>query len=166
MFREMRRKNQQLSQQESLAVLQRGSSGVLALSGDEGYPYAVALNFVYHDGSIYFHCAKSGYKLDAILRDDRGCFCVVDRDEIVQEKYTSYFRSAVAFGRAHILEDEEKKREALKRLAEKYSPDYTDGIDAEIDRLWKNVCVIEFRIEQLTGKQARELCAQHAKDAQ
>ena len=68
MFRDLRRKKQLLSREETTAVLNRGTSGVLALSGDDGYPYAVPISYVYdqEQETIYFHCAKSGHKLDAI----------------------------------------------------------------------------------------------------
>ena len=68
MFPAMRRKKQLLSQEETAAVLARGSSGVLALAGENGYPYAVPLSYVYDGGRLYFHCARSGHKLDAIRR--------------------------------------------------------------------------------------------------
>ena len=45
MFPEMRRSKQQLSDQESLSILQRGTSGVLALAGEDGWPYAVPLSY-------------------------------------------------------------------------------------------------------------------------
>ena len=77
MFREMRRKLQQLSDEEAEAVLRRGKYGVLALSGDDGYPYAVPISYVYADGKLYFHCAMAGHKLDAMKRDDKASFCVV-----------------------------------------------------------------------------------------
>ena len=67
MFRKMRRFKQQLSEEECLEILKTAKRGVLAVLGDEGYPYAVPLDFVYEDGKIYFHCAKEGHKLDAIL---------------------------------------------------------------------------------------------------
>ena len=38
MFREMRRRRQQLTHEECLAILERGTSGVLAVSGEDGYP--------------------------------------------------------------------------------------------------------------------------------
>lgn len=55
MFREMRRKNQQLPQEECNRILQVATSGVLAVDGDDDYPYAVPLSFVYEDGRLYFH---------------------------------------------------------------------------------------------------------------
>ena len=61
MFREMRRKKQNLSNDKITDILHRGTSGVLAVFGDDGYPYAVPLSYVYHDSKIYFHCAKTGH---------------------------------------------------------------------------------------------------------
>ena len=107
MFREMRRKRQQLSPAECEEILRRGTSGVLAAEGDGGYPYAVPLSYIYEDGRLYFHCAKAGHKLDAVRRNKKVSFCVIDRDTIVLEEYTSYFRSVIVFGEMRILEDEE-----------------------------------------------------------
>ena len=89
MFREMRRKGQALPAEEITAVLYRGRSGVLALSGDDNYPYALPISYVYDGNHIYFHCARSGHKLDAIQRNCKASFCVVDQDQIVPEEYTT-----------------------------------------------------------------------------
>ena len=78
MFRDLRRKRQALSPQACADVLARGTSGVLAVAGDGGYPYAVPLSFLYDGGKLYFHCARAGHKLDAIRRDPRASFCVID----------------------------------------------------------------------------------------
>ena len=103
MFREMRRKRQQLSAEESIAILERMTNGVLALHGDEGYPYAVPVSYVYADGKIYFHSAMKGHKVDAIMRNERVSFCVVERDDVCPGEFTTYFRSVVLFGKARIL---------------------------------------------------------------
>lgn len=62
MFREMRRKNQQLPHEECNRILQVATSSVLAVDGDDDYPYAVPLSFAYDDGRLYFHVAKSGHQ--------------------------------------------------------------------------------------------------------
>lgn len=84
------------------------TSGTLALHGDNGYPYAVPISYVYANGKIYFHSAVTGHKVDAILRDDKVSFCVVERDEIRPAEFTTYFRSVIVFGKARILTDENK----------------------------------------------------------
>ena len=122
MFREMRRKRQALNKTECEEILYKGSSGVLAVSGDNGYPYAVPLSYIYCGGKIYFHCAKSGHKLDAILRNPKASFCIIDRDEVAPDEYTSHFRSVIVFGQVRILNDEEEIRSAIEKLAIKYNP--------------------------------------------
>ena len=115
------------------------------------------LSYVYDGGKIYFHCASEGHKLDAINKDSRVSFSVIDKDQIVQEKYTTYFRSVIVFGKAHVIEDQDAKRTALEKLALKYSPDYKEGIAAEIDGSFKAVRMVQIDIEHMTGKEAIEL---------
>lgn len=158
MFREMRRKNQLLSEEISREVLQRNTSGVLSLMGEKGYPYGVPMSYVLAGDKIFFHCAKEGHKIDAIRREEKASFCVIDQDKIVSEEYTTYFRSVIAFGSVHILENEDEKRNAIRILAEKYSGDQgEEGINHEIDKHFSNLCMLQFDMEHLTGKEAIEL---------
>lgn len=74
MFRKMRRYKQELSLQESQAVLMKGTSGVLAVLGDDDYPYAVPLSYLYDGSRIIFHMAKTGHKMDAIEKHSKVSF--------------------------------------------------------------------------------------------
>ncbi|MBR4935362.1 MAG: pyridoxamine 5'-phosphate oxidase family protein [Anaerotignum sp.] len=158
MFREMRRNKQLLPDVVSREILERNTSGVLSLMGDDGYPYGVPLSYVLVGDKLFFHCAKEGHKIDAIRREGKASFCVIDQDKVVSEEYTTHFRSVIAFGRVHILESEEEKRNALRILAEKYSGDQgTAGIEAEMNKSFANVCMLQFDMEHVTGKEAIEL---------
>ncbi len=164
MFREMRREKQALSLQETAAVLHRGMSGVLALSGDNDYPYAVPISYVYDGEKIYFHCAKSGHKLDAIQRNAKASFCVIDQDKIVPENYTTCFRSVIVFGRIQVVEEEERKRAAIEKLAVKYAPEDTAiRRESEINRAWQSFCILEMMIDCMTGKEGIELVKERDK---
>lgn len=157
MFREMRRKKQLLPEEVSIRVLENNTSGVLAVYGDEGYPYAVPLSYVYDDFKIYFHSALSGHKLDAIKSNPKVSFCVIDQDEIIPEEYTTYFRSVIVFGCAKILESETDKIQAIELLAAKYSPSQVQGRKEEIKKSSGHLCMIELSIDYMTGKEAIEL---------
>ena len=158
MFKEMRRRKQLLSAEDSAAVLNRGTSGVLALLGDDGYPYAVPLSYAFDGEKLYFHSAKAGHKLEAIRRCPKASFCVIDQDQIVPEEYTTYFRSVIAFGTIRELEGEGEKRAAIEKLARKYAPNDTlDGMNAAIERDWAPLCMLEMTIDHMTGKEAIEL---------
>jgi hypothetical protein len=160
MFREMRKKKQLLSDAESIEILNSCTSGVLAVSGDNGYPYAVPLSYAYKDGKIFFHFAPEGHKLDAIKNNDKVSFCVIKTDDVIQETFTTLYRSVIVFGRARILADDNEKRYALECLVEKYSPDFIQEGQLSIERNWDRFCAGELLVEHMTGKAAKELIQQ------
>ena len=160
MFHKMRRKVQQLSPEETEAVLLRGTAGVLALTGDKAFPYAVPISYVYDGEHIYFHSALEGHKIDAIRRNPNASFAVIDQDEVIPEKYTTAYRSVIVFGSIRIIEDDAEKRITIRKLAIKYAPEHTEAQHAaEIDGAWKRFCMLEMSVAHMTGKQAKELVA-------
>lgn len=155
MFREMRRFKQLLSKEDIQAVMDRCTNGILACIGDEDYPYAVPLSYVYYKDKIYFHSGKAGHKIDAILKNPKVSFAVVDEDTIVSKDYTTLFRSVIAFGKARIAEGEEWQ-EAFRALVEKYSGDQPEeSKHKEISECSRSY-LIAIDVEHLTGKEARE----------
>jgi uncharacterized protein len=165
MYREMRRKKQWLSREETLEILRAGTSGVLGVTGDDHYPYTVPLSYALEGDTLFFHCAKKGHKIDGIERNDKVSFCVIDKDEVIQETFTTHFRSAIVFGRARILTEADERRHALECLTAKYSPGFMAEGAREIEKDWDRVCVIEVKIEHLTGKEAIELVNSRAPQA-
>ncbi len=156
MFREMRRGAQQLTAQDVEAVLDRCQHGVLACAGDDGYPLAVPLNYVYTAGRIYFHTARAGHKMDAIAADPKVSFAVIDQDMIVSSEYTSYYRSVIAFGRARIADGGERLA-AFRALNDKYCTDRPpEERQAEVDRC-ERAAIVAIDIDHVTGKEAKEL---------
>lgn len=160
-FRQMRRKRQQLSQEESIAILQNATAGTLALLGDDDYPYAVPISYFYNEGKIYFHSALNGHKVDAIRKYDKASFCVIEQDDVQPEKYTTFFRSVIVFGRIHIIEDEKEKLEIVRMLGNRYNPNQDDALQKEIESGLSRLLAIRLDIEHLTGKEAIELVKQH-----
>lgn len=156
----MRRKRQQLSDEESYAILQKATSGTLALLGDGGYPYAVPISYVYSEGKLYFHSALSGHKVDAIRGCDRASFCVVAQDDVKPAMYTTFFRSVIAFGRIHIVDDEAEKLAAARLLGNRYNPHQDEALQKELENGLARMLVIRLDIEHLTGKESIELVGQ------
>ena len=156
-FREMRRKRQQLSEEESIAVLQKATAGTLALLGDNDYPYAVPISYVYHEGKLFFHSALAGHKVDAIRKCDKASFCVIEQDDVQPERYTTFYRSVIAFGRIRIIEDEQEKLQIARMLGNRYNPNHEECLQKEIESGLSRMLAIRFDIEHLTGKEAIEL---------
>ena len=157
-FRPMRRIRQQLTDAENEQILQQGRSGVLAVLGDDGWPYAVPMSYVWLNGAVYLHCAFSGHKLDAITNCEKVSFCIVHQDEVVPEEYTTYYRSVIVFGNAKVLPDSDEGRFALAAMADKYHP---TGAPEErtrrIDRQMPALRMIRIDPMHITGKQSIEL---------
>ena len=156
-FREMRRKRQQLAEEESIAILQKATAGTLALLGDDDYPYTVPISYVYHDRKLYFHSALAGHKVDAIRKCDRASFCVIDQDAVQPQKYTTFYRSVIAFGRIHIIEDAQEKLETARMLGNRYNPNQEEALQKEIENGLSRMLMIRFDIEHLTGQESIEL---------
>ena len=156
-FREMRRKRQQLPDAECIEVLRKATSGTLALLGDNGYPYAVPLSYVYADGKLFFHSALSGHKVDAVRNYEKASFCVIEQDDVQPAKYSTNYRSVIAFGSVHIIENEDDKLEAARLLGNRYNPGDDEGLRKEIASGLARMLIIRFDIVHLTGKESLEL---------
>ena len=152
MFRPMRRFKQEVSREECIKILTEEKRAVFAVNGDDGYPYAVPVNFWYDSEAdrIYFHCSKAGHKLDAMLKDDRVCFTVYNTG-YQKEDWSYYVTSVIVFGRAKVMDNEEEKREKIKRFGMKYYPSEAE-VDEEIRKDFSRVNFVEITIEHMTGK--------------
>lgn len=157
----MRRFAQALPQEEVMRILNEGKVAVWALGGDDGYPYAVPVNYVYCNGYIYIHSATAGHKIDAVNNNPLCSICIIDKDDVVPQKFTSYYRSIIAFGRAQIITCEDEIIMALRSLCNKYCMGF-DPTD-EINKFLKSILIIRIQIEKLTGKEAIELVRQRNK---
>ena len=151
----MRRGKQLLSMEVTVAVMNRCTNGTLACLGDEDYPYSVPLSYVYFNDKIYFHSAKAGHKIDAIMKNPKVSFSVIDEDTVVIEEYTTYFSSVIAFGKVRIVEGEEWA-EAFKALVEKYSGDQPEEAKHKEIVGCTHTYIIAIDIDHITGKEAIE----------
>lgn len=156
-FRNMRRKRQELPVERCAEILRNATSGTLALLGDGGYPYALPISYVYHDDKLYFHSATEGHKIDAIRQCDKASFCVIAQDDVKPELYTTFFRSVIAFGKIHIIEDETERMDAIRLLGHRYNKNDEAGLQAEIVKGLSRMSIIRLDIEHLSGKEAIEL---------
>ena len=157
MFRTMRRIKNQINTEDAKKLLERERRGVLAVHGDNGYPFAIPVNYYYdvQAQKIYFHGAKAGHKVDALKKDDKVCFTVYGNEVHEEGDWAPYLQSVVIFGRCHLIEDSGITEAKVRELAEKYYPT-KEEIDAEIAADIKAVQLYEITIEHMSGKQIHE----------
>lgn len=157
MFRPIRKKKNEINKELARQLLNNTRRGVLAVNGDEGYPYAMPINYIYDEieNKIYFHGAKAGHKVDSINASDKVCFTVYGNETIKDEAWAPYMQSVIVFGRCHLIEDSERAIKLVKKLAMKYYPDEVLA-DEEIKISGKNVQMFEIIVEHMCGKEIQE----------
>ena len=155
MFRKMRRFKQELPEQECLDILKEQPRGVLAVHGEDGYPYAFPMDYIYLDEKLYFHCAKEGHKLDAILADNRVSFCVMDEGFRKDEDWALNIRSIVIFGRVKRIDNTDEILKVVRQLGLKYYPT-SESVEEEIHKAIARVQILELSIDHMTGKLVNE----------
>ena len=157
MFRKIRKKKNELDINAAEELLLDSRRGVLAMNGDDDYPYAIPINYVYdkNNKKIYFHGARVGHKIDALRACDKVCFTVYGNETIIEETWAPFMQSTVVFGRCHLMENGEKAMALLKSFAMKYYPN-EQMVDEEIAQAGKAVQIFEIEIEHLSGKEVQE----------
>lgn len=155
MFRPMRRIGQALYAEEVDRVLTQAPRGVLAVHGEDGYPYAFPMNFLFLDGKLYFHCAKAGHKLDALNADDRASFCVMDQGYRRKGEWALNIRSVVIFGHVTKVDDPDRAQYIARLLGQKYYPTAQEA-EVELDKAMDRVQILELSVDHMTGKLVNE----------
>ncbi len=157
MFRPIRKKKNQISDEAAKELLRTSRRGVFAVNGDDGYPYAIPINFLYDEDAqkIYFHGSRAGHKVDSLRACDKVCFTVYGNETIKDEPWAPYMQSVVVFGRCRLLESGEESLALVKRFAMKYYPDES-LVDIEIAEGGKAVQMYEITIEHYSGKEVQE----------
>ena len=155
MFRELTRKKQKLSPAACKEILKQEVRGVLAVNGDDGYPYALPINFYFDEESnrIYFHSGRVGHKLDAIASSEKVSFCVYDKGCRKDGHWSLNIRSVIVFGRMHVADDWSDER--MVDFCKRYTDDM-DYIYSEIEKFRSNTVMLCLEIEHMTGKLVNE----------
>lgn len=153
----MRRFKQQITESECLEVLKNETRGVLALHGEEGYPYAIPMNHWYSEenGKLYFHGAKEGHKIDSLLKNDKVCYTVFDKGYRKEGEWALNVKSVVIFGRIKTVTDKDEQIKICTNLCKKFTDD-EDYLNKEIENALPRVLCLELTPEHMTGKLVNE----------
>lgn len=157
MFRKIRKVKNELSPETTKEVLKTSPRGVLALDGDDGYPYGLPLNFVYDEEneSLYFHGTKTGYKIDCIDKNPKACFTAMLEQGVSEDGWSTNVSSVIAYGLVEEIEDPDFARDAMIKLADKYYPN-KELINETMKADFKNTKMLAFHITYMTGKKVNE----------
>jgi len=157
MFRELQRKNKQISMDECIELLRKETRGVLSVLGDGDYPYGMPMNHWYNeeDGKIYFHCGKSGHRLDALRKCNKVSFCTYDSGYREEGDWALHVKSVIVFGTIEIIDDMDTIADIARKLSYKFTQD-EEYIRTEIEKYAKATLLLQLTPEHICGKQITE----------
>lgn len=157
MFREMRRINQQISNEDCISLLKLQKRGVLSVIGDDGYSYGIPIDHYYDEekNKLYFHCAKEGHKIDAIKKCNKVCYCTYDEGYLIEGEWPLHIKSVIIFGKAKEIVDIDIIIDVLKKLSDKFTDD-EEFVKGALERSLKRVACFEVEIEHMSGKLVKE----------
>ena len=157
MFRELQRKNKQISMEECIELLKKETRGVLSVLGDGDYPYGMPMNHWYNeeDGKIYFHCGKSGHRLDALRKCNKVSFCTYDSGYCEDGDWALHVKSVIVFGTMEIIDDMDTIADVARKLSYKFTQD-EEYIRTEIEKYAKATLLLQLTPEHVCGKQITE----------
>ena len=91
-----------------MEVLEKGIWMELAMSGKDGWPYVVPLNYGFGKDFIIVHGAREGKKIDLLRENNKVAFNVaidteVIRDENAPAEFSMKYRSGSGLGTAKFI---------------------------------------------------------------
>ena len=157
MFRELLRKNNELSFEECVRILKSEKRGILSVKGDNDYPYGMPMNHWFDEksGKIYFHCGKTGHRLDSLKKDNKVSFCIYDNGYRISDDWPLYIKSVIVFGKINIVSESKKIVSIVTKLSHKFTQD-DEYINDEISQHLQNTLVLELTPEHICGKLVKE----------
>lgn len=157
MFRELVRKKKQISMEECIQILTSEKRGVLSVMGDDDYPYGMPMNHFYNeeDGKVYFHCGKTGHRMDALKKHNKVSFCVYNEGYRKDGEWALNINSVIVFGRMKIVDDLDRVVYISEKLSRKFTEDET-YIKEEIEKYAKQTILLELTPEHICGKSVTE----------
>jgi nitroimidazol reductase NimA-like FMN-containing flavoprotein (pyridoxamine 5'-phosphate oxidase superfamily) len=157
MFRELRRKNQEISHDACIELLKKETRGVLSVLGDDGYPYGMPMNHFYNeaDGMIYFHCGLHGHREDALKQNNKVSFCVYEQGNRKDGEWAYRVRSVIVFGKIEMLNDVETVSDITTKLCYKFTQDEA-YIEKEVKNFASKTMLLRLTPEHMCGKLVQE----------
>lgn len=158
----MRRKDREITDSSSIEQILAKAKIMHVGFHDDEYPYVIAVHYGYRFTDeklvLWFHGALQGHKLDLIRKDPRVCVELECDTESVDGgdipcRYSAYYASIIARGKAIILENREDKKEGIRQLLLNQT-----GRNFEInDAMVQSVAVVRIDVLEYSAKAKRKI---------
>lgn len=150
---DVRRQDRLLDEARAREIMATAEYGVMSMTDADGMAYGIPLNFVW-DGNDYFyiHCAPEGRKLRVIAENKNVSFCIVGKVDLKPQMFTTAYESVVLRGEASVVESDDERREALRLLVKKFSPEYETLGAKYSEKSFHRVAIIKIKFDRFSGK--------------
>lgn len=149
---EMRRKDRQMPEAFAWEVVDKCEYAFLAMTAEDGSPYGLPVTIARDGRAVYFHSALEGRKVACLQRSPKVCLSFVGETRVPPGKFTTLFESAVAFGIAEAVTEEEEKIHALQLLCQRHTPDNMESFPRAVAKSLGRTGVWRITVEEITGK--------------
>ncbi len=148
----MRKASRQQDAQWAFDVFDKAPYVTVSMVRPDGAPYGLPLSLVRKDSTFYFHCAHEGEKLDCLRHNPTVSLSAVSKCtpkfEEEKQNFTEYYHSAIAIGKASIVENDAEKVEALRLLCMRFLPRYMPHFDEAIARSLERTAVVKITLTE------------------
>ena len=148
----MRKKKYETSEEQAWEIFDASPFMTLSCKRADGRPYAVALSIARIGKTLYFHCAKEGEKIEGFQIYPEICVSAVSKNVILQEKLTVAYASVIMDGVIEEVIDREEKKEALKAICERYTPDAMHLFQNAVQRSIDMTAIYKIKVQSISGK--------------
>lgn len=170
----MRRKDREMDREFGLNIIDSSEYGIISMIDEKDEPYGIPLSIVRDENTLYFHSAKLGKKVNALLKNpivSVSFVGVVKIPEIYTDEelevmntdpskaakyigdvFTTEFESAIVKGKVNLLEEEKAKIEAMRLICEKYTPTKMKVFEAAVNTSIAATAIYCIEIDELTSK--------------
>lgn len=148
----MRRKDREMDADFAWSVFDKATFATISMVDGDGLPYSVPVIPAREGDVVYVHCFKEGRKFDILKEHPHVCMNAVSIAAQMPRTNDLLFASAVLYGKAEILEDDEEKTHAMRLICQKHAPDNTATFDRRISFSIPHLGILKIRISEITGK--------------
>ena len=151
----MRRKDREITDLKEIEEILTNNMVCRIAFSEEDIPYIVPMNYGYQNNKIFLHSAKGGKKNKIIKDNNQVCFEITDSIEIIKSEnacdFDTKYRSVIGFGEIKIIDDIERKKEALQIIMYQQTKNKEWNFSEE---MISKINVLEIEIKSLTGKKS------------
>ena len=152
---EMRRKDRQMSEEFAWNIVDKCEYALLAMATEQAQPYGVPVTIARKGNAVYFHSAMEGRKIQVLRENPRVCLTCVGDVQVQQDRFTTLYESAMAFGTAQEVLEDAEKIEALRLICQRHTPDNMDAFEKAVQASLRRTAIWRVTVEEISGKAKR-----------